>query len=378
MFHCKNCGEEISEFQFNNFNSICPECIRISQMANIQNTNIQFKPNKLNIDDLLNEKEVVYVLKLQNEKWWIGKTKDIKKRMREYKKGRSNQWIKIYPLISLEEIDEQSKLSEKMLEYMKKYGWENVRGTCYYENISPDYIPMIIYNYIENEKKKQKIELDSDKIIREGSLYSGINENKREINQINYDKSHIYVLKLERNKWYIGKTNNLEAEIEKHKSGEGLSWTKLYKVISLEESIENGDYRDKTIEYIKKYGWWNVRGYSFKSNNETWPLEEFKEQFEGFEEYQKENPIIYILKLEHDKWFVGKTYNLKRSIDFHNKGSPPWVDIHKPIEIYKTFDDGNIRDITLDLMKEYGWENVRGSGWKKWNLKNPPLALRSE
>lgn len=30
---------------------------------------------------------------------------------------------------------------------------------------------------------------------------------------------------------------------------------------------------------------------------------------------------------------------------------------------------------TLELMKKFGWENVRGYAWNKYNLKSPPKDL---
>ena len=28
-------------------------------------------------------------------------------------------------------------------------------------------------------------------------------------------------------------------------------------------------------------------------------------------------------------------------------------------------------------MRRYGWENVRGHGWRRWDMKNPPKELRT-
>ncbi len=69
----------------------------------------------------------------------------------------------------------------------------------------------------------------------------------------------IYILKLENNKWYIGKTRSLEYRLEKHKKGQASSWTQRNRVIAVEEIIENGNEKEITLDYMRKYGWENVR-----------------------------------------------------------------------------------------------------------------------
>ena len=73
----------------------------------------------------------------------------------------------------------------------------------------------------------------------------------------------IYVLQLENNKYYIGKTHNLKKRYEEHKSGSGSIWTSKYKPLKVENIIINASPYDEdkyTIEYMYKYGIDNVRG----------------------------------------------------------------------------------------------------------------------
>jgi hypothetical protein len=75
--------------------------------------------------------------------------------------------------------------------------------------------------------------------------------------------TNIYILKLEHNKWYIGKTDNIEKRFEEHLQGNGSQWTKKYKPISIEKSFNNTSPYDEdkyTIEYMGIYGINNVRG----------------------------------------------------------------------------------------------------------------------
>lgn len=79
---------------------------------------------------------------------------------------------------------------------------------------------------------------------------------------------HIYVLKLEREKYYIGKTNNPQMRLENHFNSNGSAWTKIYKPLEIIEILSDCDDYDEdkyTIKYMEKYGINNVRGGSFCS-----------------------------------------------------------------------------------------------------------------
>ena len=76
---------------------------------------------------------------------------------------------------------------------------------------------------------------------------------------------YIYVLKLQQNKYYIGKTNNPSFRIDSHFQSDGSAWTKIYKPIEF-ELIPNCDEYDEnkyTQIYMSQYGIDNVRGGSF-------------------------------------------------------------------------------------------------------------------
>jgi cellular nucleic acid-binding protein len=80
---------------------------------------------------------------------------------------------------------------------------------------------------------------------------------------------YIYILKLENNKFYIGKTNNPKFRLIEHfnKTGGGSVWTTKYKPIKIEKIFNGDDYdEDKYTQiYMDKYGIENVRGGSFTS-----------------------------------------------------------------------------------------------------------------
>ena len=73
----------------------------------------------------------------------------------------------------------------------------------------------------------------------------------------------IYVLSLENNKYYIGKTNIPYKRIISHFSDDGSAWTQKHKPVDIHRIIPDCDDFDETkhtLEYMKKYGINNVRG----------------------------------------------------------------------------------------------------------------------
>jgi len=77
---------------------------------------------------------------------------------------------------------------------------------------------------------------------------------------------HIYVLRLEEGKYYVGKTNNPNLRLTDHFDGCGSAWTEKYKPVSVEIIIPDCDDYDEdkyTRIYMDRYGIDNVRGGSY-------------------------------------------------------------------------------------------------------------------
>lgn len=82
------------------------------------------------------------------------------------------------------------------------------------------------------------------------------------------DRTYVYVLKLHGSppNWYVGSTNNVEARMCEHWSGQGAQWTQKHPPSSVMEVIEcpGGDplplERAKTAQFCMIYGWGKVRG----------------------------------------------------------------------------------------------------------------------
>jgi predicted GIY-YIG superfamily endonuclease len=77
---------------------------------------------------------------------------------------------------------------------------------------------------------------------------------------------YIYILKLQKGKWYVGKTSDIMTRYQQHIDGRGSAWTSKYPPVSLVESkpiVSPHDENNSTKDYMKKYGVENVRGGSY-------------------------------------------------------------------------------------------------------------------
>jgi predicted GIY-YIG superfamily endonuclease len=91
-------------------------------------------------------------------------------------------------------------------------------------------------------------------------------DNDINIDNIDITRSYVYVLELEDNRYYVGRTSNFIQRMNEHFTDNGALYTKKYKPIKIKEVIEEKtcyDERDKTLEYMEIYGWENVRGYAW-------------------------------------------------------------------------------------------------------------------
>lgn len=81
-------------------------------------------------------------------------------------------------------------------------------------------------------------------------------------------------------------------------------------------------------------------------------------------------PMIYVLELEDDCFYVGITMNLNLRIAQHLSGTgAQWTKMHKPVKIVEVFYDSCTRqkedEITKRYVEIYGAECVRGGSWCK-------------
>ena len=85
----------------------------------------------------------IYDLLIENQKFYIGQTKDVESRYIMHEKGKeSSDWTRLHKPIRIIEIRETSfsKMEDAIMaenkvtfEYMHKYGWNNVKGGDFYK-----------------------------------------------------------------------------------------------------------------------------------------------------------------------------------------------------------------------------------------------------
>ena len=82
-------------------------------------------------------------------------------------------------------------------------------------------------------------------------------------------KKQVYVLKLNKGKYYVGESTDVKYRIWVHENGNGCSWTKKYNFINeLKPLTQQQPYFTELVEtlrLIEKYGIENVRGSMFTS-----------------------------------------------------------------------------------------------------------------
>lgn len=85
--------------------------------------------------------------------------------------------------------------------------------------------------------------------------------------------------------------------------------------------------------------------------------------------------MIYVLELLDGNYYVGYSSDdkIENRINKHFKGQGSmWTKKYQPISVIKIIDGDKIteRDITIEYMKKYGFNKVRGAGWTAVNLNN--------
>ena len=88
---------------------------------------------------------------------------------------------------------------------------------------------------------------------------------------------------------------------------------------------------------------------------------------------------IYVIQCEKAKYYVGKTTDIMKRYKEHESGKgSAWTNKYKPLKLLEcnamlTSHDEN--NITKDLMKKYGIENVRGGSYAQVNLPDDVISV---
>ena len=87
----------------------------------------------------------------------------------------------------------------------------------------------------------------------------------------------------------------------------------------------------------------------------------------------------YVLKLESGKYYIGTTSDLSARFAEHCSGiGSRWTEKYPPVELVKTFPmkNGTEEDrITLEYMKKYGIDAVRGGSYTNVDLTDDQMVV---
>lgn len=89
---------------------------------------------------------------------------------------------------------------------------------------------------------------------------------------------------------------------------------------------------------------------------------------------------IYVIKCDKEKYYVGKTKNVKNRFEEHCNGinCPIWTKIYKPIKLinyFKSKSEFDEDNTTKKYMIQYGIENVRGGSYCSLTLKYEEITI---
>ena len=89
--------------------------------------------------------------------------------------------------------------------------------------------------------------------------------------------------------------------------------------------------------------------------------------------------MIYVLLLDQGKIYVGHTERPigARFIEHFNYSGSKWTELYRPKQVLRVMDGGlkEENELTIEMMHDYGWWNVRGGSWCQVEMNACPPAL---
>lgn len=198
----------------------------------------------------------------------------------------------------------------------------------------------------------------------------------------------IYILELEKDKFYVGKSRNFERRLNQHTFGKGSAWTQLYKTTKVHKTFQfsvNSEFEEiekeneVTLQLMKERGWQNVRGGWWCNTSDFVTVKglhfhgHFLQERIDKIDFQTREFCIFVLELEDRKYFVGYSHKLQNSIKKHENGKASiWTKIHKPLRLIHheivecksdIIDISLVDKVVLKYFKLKGIKNVRGGSF---------------
>ena len=88
---------------------------------------------------------------------------------------------------------------------------------------------------------------------------------------------------------------------------------------------------------------------------------------------------VYVLLCEDETYYIGHTLDLERRIAQHFLGrGSGWTMLHPPLRVLDIYPQGSRElenAVTISLMCQHGYRNVRGGSWVSVEIKSIPLPI---
>jgi predicted GIY-YIG superfamily endonuclease len=202
----------------------------------------------------------------------------------------------------------------------------------------------------------------------------------------------LYLLALEKGKFYVGQSDNPKFRFNEHLAGTGSKWTRMFKPIKILKvqtlSLDNNKHAMlyenwMTLQAMERYGWENVRGgdylvvenyrlqghidhiYDCDTNKIRYYVTGNRYLFGTCDDW-----LIYVLELCGGKFYVGSCKHLGKSLGEHFSGKDiAWTRDHLVIRVLEIITvkqgTGSWLEVKQSLLNDYilryGWDNVLGA-----------------
>jgi hypothetical protein len=105
----------------------------------------------------------LYVLRLTGGKYYIGKTDDVLKCYEQHLAGLGSTWTRLHPPVAIVKTEPKGNEDATVIEYMRIYGLDNVRGGTYSDEVLPDTVLLMFQREIwRTERFKTRYGRGSD------------------------------------------------------------------------------------------------------------------------------------------------------------------------------------------------------------------------
>ncbi|MBB6154949.1 putative GIY-YIG superfamily endonuclease [Pseudomonas sp. JAI115] len=232
----------------------------------------------------------LYVLELENGKYYVGQAKDPDRRIRKHFNGSGSEWTRMHRPVrelsrqSLDDVDYRTgELAENelVLQLMRQHGYHNVRGG-FFANTSSEHIEK---NLLSHGHGSIISDVSSLVDFTDGSgLVSNYSSQAPMPVMCGADYS-LFVLKLEDEHYFVGYSTKPDVRIKRHFAGKGADWTALHKPVEvvttrslgfITETEAASKTADATLALMRLFGWRKVRGGTWKSIDEAATLSQLR------------------------------------------------------------------------------------------------------